>query len=292
MKKILLTSAILICGLYSNAQPVPPPPTGQYPYSENFESSAFPQFGSAMPSTWTQYGSNTFSTYISHGTGTPASKGLTKALNNFATIDSITSPSIGPLTASSVLSFDYRVAQYLQSTPVTIPILSTGFKITFYAIINIGPLNVRYPITSINTTTHTGSLNFANKSISLPSTVAGQSGAIRIVVERGAVSGNMTADYNIDIDNISVANSSTTGFINYDNVNNDVLVQTDLLNKTIILNSTARISNLFVYSLDGKEIFTNSNYISGSSISFENSGIYFLSFKINDRIVRKKIMIN
>jgi hypothetical protein len=290
MSKILHTIAALALTTTAVFAQIGPPPT-PYPYFEDFESSAFPTTGGSMSfANWTQTASETFSTYSGHGGGTPASKGLTKNLNTFTTSDTITAIPIGPLTATSQLSFDYRVVEYSGATATTIPILGSGFKISFIGILITLAGDISVPITTITTANHVGALTFASKTIALPTQAVGYTGVIRIVVERGAVTGNQSADYFVDIDNIRVGNASTVGLGSIAN-NSGLNIINDSPNKSIKLVSTTAISDVVIYAIDGKQVFNEKVYASNQNIDFNSNGIYIVQCTVNGVIERKKIVI-
>ena len=291
MKKvILLISTFAITIAFSFAQQTSSSAT--YPYTEDFESSTFPQFGGSLSAAgWGQTAANTFSTYILHGTGNPASKGLTKNVSNFATTDSIISPPIGPLTATSVLSFDYRIVDYAGGQAATLPLLGTDFKISIVAEVSTIIGNIRIPLTEINSTNHTESLSFANKTISLPATATGQTGSLRIIVKRGTPPSAAFNSFYFDFDNISVSNSGTVGVNSLTSNDTKFSISNDSQNKSIRLISSNVISDVIVYGVDGKVVLNQKNYLSGENIQFNNSGIYIVQCNVNGTTQRKKIVI-
>lgn len=176
-----------------------------YPYSENFNSmSPF-----TSPSGGWITSVSGFQIYPTHGN---ASQGLTKQLTSFQLKDSARSPLIGPLTAQSVLSIDYRLVETslypaIGATPgasdkVELSISGTGLPET--------------TILTINSSNHVVSNAFATKTVSLGA-YAGMTVKLLIKVTRGA----SVFDYFDDFDNLSI--SDATGLVELNGKQNTVV---------------------------------------------------------------------
>jgi hypothetical protein len=92
-----------------------------YPFTDNFES--YGGFGSALKLATTQWNSKGF--YVYQPRGTNGSKGAQSGLTSNSRIDSLVSPEIGPMSPTTQLSFNYRLVEYIGSTPLN-TILQTG----------------------------------------------------------------------------------------------------------------------------------------------------------------------
>ena len=284
MKKNLLSIVFLLTTtLTAFGQP---PCFGIYPLLDDFESYTN-QTGGAITGgliQWQQTPSNTFTIYSNHGTF--GSKGLTKALNNFATIDSIVTPQVGPLTTTTEISFDYRIAQYTGGFATGTPTLSSNFEFKVYASLVSMP-SITVPIITINSSNHVASTNFIHKTIAVPSIAASQCIYLTILVKRGSA-----GDFNVDIDNLSVSAAGTTVGLNSNLSNTSKFnILNDNLNRTIKLNSETSITEVQIFAIDGKEVYNSKTYLSNQNIEFTHSGVYIIQCKVDGIIERKKIVI-
>ncbi|MFN8288410.1 MAG: T9SS type A sorting domain-containing protein [Chitinophagales bacterium] len=185
MKRLLLPVLFLSC-LVATAQ--------TYPFVDAFESyTNFTTLG-------TQGGYlSDMSVYQTHGMG--SSKGLISQISTFNTRDTTVSPLIGPLTATSRVSFYYRIVD--QSLyPATGTVLGTNDKVEIFA--GSQSLGLYQSIYSINQSNHVTSNAF--KKVTIPvGNLAGQSGNLKIIVTKGSAT-----DYFVDIDSLVVMDSTTT----------------------------------------------------------------------------------
>ncbi len=186
MKKVLISCLVLFAQT-TMAQ--------VYPYAENFNAMS----PYTNPSGGWITSVSGFQIYPTHGN---SSQGLTKQLTSFQLTDSARTPLIGPLTALSVLSIDYRLVESslypaIGATPgandkVELSISGTGLAET--------------TILTINSSNHVVSSAFATKTVSLGA-FAGKTVKLMIKVTRGA----SVTDYYDDFDNLSL--SDATGLV-------------------------------------------------------------------------------
>lgn len=164
-----------------------------YPYAENFNSMAT----FTNPSGWTSTIPG-FQIYSNHGVG--ATNGMTKQMTTLgAAADSVISPLVGPLTAISQLSFDYRIME-TNLYPAFSHALTAGEKIEFYAV--SGPLTLL--VSTIDMSNHSTSTSWATINVPIGS-LAGNSGSLMIKVTR------TNSDFFADFDNFSVTDVSVIG---------------------------------------------------------------------------------
>lgn len=184
MKNAIFYFLLLITGITS-AQ--------TYPFIDGFESyTNFTTLG-------TQGGYlSDMSIYQTHGMG--SSKGLISQISNFNTRDTTVTPLIGPLTATSRLTFYYRIVD--QSLyPATATALGSNDKVEIFA--GNQSLGLYQSIYSITQANHTASTAF--KKVAIPvGALAGQSGNLKIVITKGTAT-----DYFVDIDSLVVMDSVT-----------------------------------------------------------------------------------
>lgn len=188
-KAILLLFCLAALGL--NAQ--------VYPFADGFQSySNFSTLG-------TQGGyMSDMSVYQTHGMGN-SDKGLISQMSNFNTKDSTVSPLIGPLTSSSQVSFFYRIMNPAPQYPFVPATIGSGDVVEIYA--GSQQLNVYQLLYTINNSNHNQDTAFKKIKITVPSSFAGQSGNLKIVVRHPA-NGN---DFNVDIDSLVVKDSVSAG---------------------------------------------------------------------------------
>ncbi len=183
--KRLLIAVFLLSALIATAQ--------TYPFVDAFETyTNFTTLG-------TQGGySSDMSVYQTHGMG--SSKGLISQISNFNTRDTTVSPLIGPITATSRVSFYYRIVD--QSLyPATATTLGANDKVEIFA--GSQAINFYQSIYSITSANHVASTTF--KKVTIPvGSLAGQSGNLKIVVTKGSAT-----DYFVDIDSLVVMDSTT-----------------------------------------------------------------------------------
>ena len=189
MKKILLLASLAFTSIMQ----------AQYPFFEGFESTA----AGSLPSGWTSTGA---SVMIGHGNN--SNNAMVSHMSNTNLMDTITTPSIGPLTSSSYFSIDYRIVNS-SGYPATGTTLGSGDGVSFYAVTSLGTL----PVCSISSTTNTcinptGPYSPSATYITVTSTVVSQapgfSGKIMAVIQRGS-----SGDYYVDFDNFIVKNQGS-----------------------------------------------------------------------------------
>jgi len=195
MKKILLLSSLLICGLLK----------AQYPLMENFDAvstTGTPATG-ALPTGWTTsggfmvYGLENFAPH-----GASPVNACSVEMNSSNTQDTLYTPMIGPITGNTKISIAYRFVNKA-GYPANGYALTSGDQITIDAYVAGSWQNA---VTTINYTTNPGATNsyttytYTNSLFSL---LAGQSIQLRIDVARAA------GDWYLDIDDFQAADVLT-----------------------------------------------------------------------------------
>lgn len=277
MNRVLLfLTTLLIVSIKTQA--VPPPPPSPYPFNEDFETSS--TIGGSLAN-WTQTPSLTFATYATHGTNN--SIGLTKNLHNNALSDSIATMQIGPLTAVSEMSFDYRIVD--QSLyPATATTVASNFSFKVIAKITT-PFPTSYTLFTINAANHITSTSFKHMVYQIPASFGSlaPTAYIWFVVERGS-----SGDFFVDIDNVHVGDNNTTGI-------NSVKEATALIralgNNSIALESAAKITDLSIYSIDGKTVYSAKNYENNQALNLNAAGVYFVQFNNGNITERRKVSV-
>ena len=191
MKKVLFLASLFVSTLVS-AQ--------VYPLNENFDAvstSGSPATG-PLPSGWTT--TSGFKVYAGHCSSAP--NGCSTEMDNSHTKDTLNMPLIGPLTANTKISLQYRFVN-AASYPATGYQLGTGDQVTIDAfalgmwqnsIATLNNVTNPTPLTTWTTYTYTSSLIAA---------LAGQSIQLRIDVSRATAN----SDWFLDIDNVIVADN-------------------------------------------------------------------------------------
>jgi hypothetical protein len=225
------------------------------PFQETFNAST------SIPTGW----STNFSISSSHGN---SSNGLYKNLYSSATTGYVTLPFAGIITATTELSFDYRITNY-----------SGGGATTLAANDSINVLvstdGVNYTkIYQINSTTHTPATTFATKTFNLAA-FAGGVAQVKLDCKWG------TGDYYIDFDNVSIIDmipmvytsstttTPTTAIVPLNSNKNQILGIT--VNTTGIL--TPITASSFTFNTNGStnptsDIITAKLWTSGTSSNF------------------------
>lgn len=175
------------------------------PFSENFNASL------TFPTSWQNDPVNPWSVMSNHGTG--GSNGMTRNLWSTITQAKAQTPQIGTITASSGLSFDYRIVDFSSypNTPTPLSQLIND-SINIYVSNNCGQTFTL--LGSINASNHNPTTAFTNVSYAL-SSYAGQSLIFRFHAVRD---GSQPSDYYVDIDNINIVNllpndAGVSGFV-------------------------------------------------------------------------------
>lgn len=184
MKKIYLLTIIIIGSLQLKAQ--------QYPYLQNFDS--YPIFSS--PADWT----NTVAGFqIYPGRGVGATQVLTREFFNLSQTDSIISPLIGSLTGTSMLSFDYRIVEYIGATPLS-HTLTAGDKVEI-KIINGGTTTT---VLTIDLSNHIEDAAYATRNVNL-SAFAGNNIGVMIKATWAETPGS---SFFVEVDNFKVQDAT------------------------------------------------------------------------------------
>jgi len=159
-------------------------PTRPLPYLENFNAST------SLPANWTA----TFSVSATHGAS--ASNGLYKNLWSSATTANVVTPPVGPITANTLLEFDYRYVNYT-GYPATATTLGAGDKLEVQVSTDGTTFDTVYTIDSSN---HVTSTAFATCGVFITQAKTAAEGDI---IKVKLLATWATGDYYLDIDNVS-----------------------------------------------------------------------------------------
>lgn len=276
---VLIASAVVFMAAFLNpAVAQPPPPPGNYPWSDNF--SSYADFGGSLSSGGWTGPVTTFSCYGNHGNG---SKGMTRQFTNSSTTTFINTPSVGPLDAVAELKFDYRIvdASLYPSSPTALPQdASIVFELSSNSGVNFAN------ILTINASNHITSTSFSNRTVSL-SAYNAQTVIIRITVNRGS-----SGDYFVDFDNFSIAPAGTTSLSPITS-NEWIWNQTDRGVFSVRSGGEIPNGNLQVWSINGS-LIAESLITAGDGsfdLSSQPSGIYLVSLTTPRGVIRKKIIL-
>lgn len=225
---------------------------------------------------------STVSVYASRGINN--SQAMSTALNDFLITDSILTPLIGDLTATSEISFYYRAVQPL---PLSLPQTLSGdgglkLSILPYSGSNPEPEQELYRVSSIN---HVESSNFFK--ITLPlSAFAGKTAYFKFSYYQGA----QGDDYLIDVDSLVINQPTVTQLTNL-NTNNFVVLMNEN-NQITITNTKTSSSVINIYDVNGKLVYNSnvmlSNFIDASQW---NKGVYFIQINDQKSQFSKKIIV-
>jgi len=189
MKKLILTASVLMGGLL-NAQ--------TYPFTENFDAMTS---GQAPTGTWVADG---FKVMAGHGSTVP--NACSVEMNSANLQDTLITPLIGPLTATSIMSIDYRLVNKTLY-PSTGTTLSASDIITIDAYVN-GIGIWQNAVATINSTSNPTPNNaYATFSYGPSSILTGQTIKLRIDVAAGA-----GEDWYLDIDNVIIQNQTGVAY--------------------------------------------------------------------------------
>jgi len=282
MKKLYL-SLFAFSLISFNAISQPPPPSGNYPFGDDFES--YQGFGSIITD-WT--GSViTLQAYVNHGTN--SSKGMSREITSLGpnTIF-IETPIISTLPSAnfSDLTFDYRIMSN-SLYPLTAATYPTDASI----VVSVGVNEVYTTVYTISTSNHIESTGFMHTTIPLNS-FQGSDITVKIFVNKGTV--NSLNEYWVDIDNFSVANEGTATFTKNENTNAAIFANSNriFVNQE---NFESSLSNtLDIFDISGKKVnsFTIDKANYSSPILNLKSGVYIVSVSNNKGRTNKRITIN
>lgn len=264
--------------------------TAYFPYLETFDTLS--PFQAIQGQGYWMHGDYNNSTSTSDvnvyaSRGISNSQAMTMALNNFSTSDSILSPFIGDLTATSEISFYYRIVQPM---PLSFPQTlhgNGGLKLSILTFTGTTPDPIQeiYRISAIN---HSDTAGF--RKITVPLTAfAGKKAHFKFSYYQG-MNGD---DYLIDIDSLMVQDqliTQTTSSIVMPAVTLQ-LIQGYTLNISGP-NSAHQINSVVVYDLNGKVIHSK-QYIGSTQIETADwsKGLYLIQISGANMNLRKKLMI-
>lgn len=265
MKKTILVICILfIFQMSLHAQ--------QYPYMQDFE--GYSSF--SAPNDWT-HTSPGFQIYPTRGVN--GSKAMIRELFNLSTSDSVISPLIGPVNSQSMLSFDYRIVEYIGSTPIS-HTLTSGDQIEIKVDDGTGSPITEYLIDMNN---HIDNASYSNISIGLGS-YAGLN--INIMIKGIRASG----DFFIEIDNFMVQDATSSGHINADK--NEIKLFPNPFNNYLLV-SSAKKSDVLIFDLTGKKVLETQTGIDNNIINTEElkCGNYLIKVISDESAFWKSIFI-
>ena len=290
MKKLVFISSLLISGLLSAQTP-------NIPFSENFDSTT----PGSLPAGWTTYSFTVMGN--NHGVG--GTQAAVTEMKAGHTVDSITTPLIGPLAATSIISLQYRIAENSGGIyPTQTASLVAGDQIVVKAYCPTPPYSsfgwvTATTINSTSTPVLTSGLAFSTFSYStssLPVSLVGDYIQLRIIVTRGSTS---TSDYFLDIDNFYVGDP-LAGIDAYQSNSSSLSIYPNPSNgnftvwlKNYQANNPVEVS---VYNYLGQKVKTVSaegavnNQVNVSSLGLEK-GMYLVEVKSGTELAKSKIQI-
>ena len=286
IKKITLSLFVSLLFGYSliKAQPGVTP---IYPYSQNFDT--FLPFQSVEgQSGWLNgnfFGAvpSDVSIYLNRGIDSTLSMSIN--LSDNISYDSILTPYIGDLVATTQFSFYYRVVNAAFNAPHTLG-GDGGLKVSIlpYSGPVAEPETELYRISSLN---HTDSVDYVKVVLDLDSSYAGKTAYFKFSFYQG----NLGDNFYIDIDSIEINHPTivTSTF----NVNkNRFKVYTNENNKIYISGSINNSAEVAVYNIEGKQMF-NTNFNGNLCIDAYHwpKGIYFIGIGSAQNFVSHKIVI-
>ena len=236
-----------------------------YPFYDDFESYSAFQVPSAYP--------GNIQVRLVHGTN--SSKGLGSFMNTFTTKDSATSPSIGPLTTSSGLSFDWRIVGTIGSVFVPANLAAGDLFTTSITTDGINYLE----ILRIDNSNYIPSSDFNHFTFDL-APMATSNINVKFTISR---LGN-PEDFYVDIDNLSISDTSLNTSIGqskfsdfkiYPNpASSRLLFQADVRfdkSKSVSISDEKGVEVQVLHPSELKE-----NYIDVSSLK---TGLYYLNIE-------------
>ncbi|MHB8259171.1 MAG: T9SS type A sorting domain-containing protein [Bacteroidia bacterium] len=282
MKKIISLSAILVSGLLHAQTPL---------LSENFDAivtSGSPATG-PLPTGWTT--TSNFKVYAGHCSSTP--NGCSTEMNNSHTKDTLYTPTITGVTATTKISLQYRFvnAALYPSTGAT---LGTGDQVTIDAYIpatsswNNSLITVPSPTAATTTwTTYTYACTMCG--------MIGGSVQLRLDVARATAN----ADWFIDIDNVIVGDN-IAGINEFQTKNEELKIYPNPSNgnftvwlKNYQANNPVEVT---VFNLLGQKVKAVTaqgavnNQVDVSSLGLEK-GMYMVEVKSGAEVANSKIQI-
>jgi hypothetical protein len=291
MKNKITYLFIFISSLVANTSKAQPGGGGSiYPYFETFDTlTAFQAIqgqagwlngditGGSSPSGVNVYASR----------GLNNTQAMTFALNNFSLTDSINTPMIGDIIATSEISFYYRIV-----LPPPIGLAHTltgngGLRLTISPFVGSfsEPEQELYRVSSLN---HTDTSGYRKITVPLAA-FAGKTGHFRFSYYRGTAG----SDFIIDIDSVVVSDPLTTNLNQLPSANNFNLISNH--GQILISSDGNNVSNkvLSVHDINGKLIF-NTNFNRNTIINTTqwSKGLYFVELIDERSRFTKKIMIN
>jgi len=166
---------------------------GVLPLMETFNASL------NIPTGWISSPLNPWFVTTNHGTG--GSNGMNRNLFGGGVIADVITLKVGPVTASTAISFDYRIVNwsgYPSTATPTIDIVNDSLNL--YVSTNCGSTYTL--LGSVNAANHTVTTNFYNKSFSLAG-FAGSNVVFKFIAKQAA--GGL-GDYYVDVDNVNIFN--------------------------------------------------------------------------------------
>lgn len=265
MKHILLYFTAILFSIHAGAQ--------TYPFSEGFYGTPSGQ----IPVGWT----GDIPVLAYHGQNDE--KGLAAEIGGSDLVDSIVSPLIGPVTASSAITFYYRIIDknIYPSTPTN---LETGDLFE----LKVSNDGVNYTtVQQIDENNHNPNFNFLKKKVYIPQ-YAGDNITLKFVCTFGS-----GATYFIDIDSVEVKNDPTIGIADVSNTK--ISVYPNPCSQSVVCN--VQINNSEAYTLNVFDILGNNIYsiqhTGNTSIPTTalSKGIYLVQIKQSGKTFTQKLVI-
>ncbi len=275
MKKLLLLASVLMGGLL-NAQ--------TYPFAENFD--GMPA-GAAPTGAWYVM-PNGFKVLPNHGNSVP--NALSTEMKSTHIADTLVSPLIGNLTATSVMYIDYRIVN-AALYPATGTTWGASDKIYVDAYIN-SFMSWQNHVATIDNTTYVQGNTYTTFSYGPNALLSGQAIKLRVSTVWGA------GDYFVDIDNFNVMNQVGVRENNAKNLNLNVYPNPARENFSIEVknNLSGKPVEISIYNSLGQVVKTlKPENTLDSKFTFNTSefakGLYLVEVKSDNDISQTKLVV-
>ena len=275
-KTVTILGLLAICASAAIAQ--------TYPFFDDFES--YGGFGTALKVATTPWNSKNF--YVYQPRGSNNSKGAQSGLSSNSRFDSLVSPLIGPISATTQLSFNYRLVEYIGSSPLN-TILQPGDAFEVQVTQNDGASYTTVASLNANTTSA-----YLSQSVNL-SAYEG-----RLIKFRFYGQLNTTANRSVyfHIDDVVVADAVSTNRV-ADNATLTVYPN-PLYSNSLQLNlpdAATGKATVIIADLLGKNMATQTLDITASRtanlpIPSGLSGAYFVTLQTENGRFTQKVIIN
>jgi hypothetical protein len=285
IKKITNLFAAFIC-LSQMSAFAQPGVTPQYPYFQAFDSLAPFQSieGQAGWLNGNFFGVDPSTVSVYAARGIDGTYAMSAAVNDFLTTDSILTPLIGDLIATSEISFYYRIVTTNGNLPQTLS-NNGGIKLSILPYVGSTP-EPEQEIYRVSAGNHIDSSGFVKVTSSL-SAFAGKTAYFKFSYYLGSPG----EDYILDIDSLVINHPIVTALNNLNSSHVDIIMNGD--NQISLKNnSAASLSLVQIFDINGKLIL-NTQLKSNINIDTSqwNKGVYLVHIMDQNKSFTKKIIV-